>query len=586
MNNKAINFTNRDYDSIKNFLLEYIKQYYPNTFKDFTEASFGAMIIDLLSIIGDNLSFYIDFQGNELVLDTARLYENIIRLAKERGYRDIGKPSSFSDQSFYIVVPSDENGQPDSKYVPILKKDSTFAVESSNASFLLLDDVDFSIDPEIVVAEVNTDGIPTSYAYKKKGKLISGARYIQSENITNFENFYKIKIKNPFLSEVISVTDSSGNEYYQVDYLQQNVVYKFVKNTNSNYSDVPYVLTKLYAPRRFIIESDGDFYYIVFGNGSVDSVTDPRNIILNFDSRKYISDRKIDPKNIIQSDKFGISPTNTTINIIYRANNKENNGASSGKLNRVNNPIFRFRDEATNSSKINQVVSSLETENEEPVTYVDQEITPDEIKIRAYGMYAAQDRAVTKEDYIAICYSMDPRLGAIKRANIFQDKNSFKRNLNLYVIGTDSEGNLSRCSSLLKENLKNWLQNKKLINDTVDILDANIINLYIEFTVDSNHSDKNYVLQKCMNKLSNMFREKFDIGESFPIYKIYKTLNLIPEVVDTKSVKIYTRDGGNYASTNFDIMSNFSNDKEYIFCPDDSIFEIKFIERDIYGTVI
>jgi hypothetical protein len=585
MKNKAINFTDRDYNSIKNFLLEYTKQYYPNTFRDFTESSFGAMVIDLLSIIGDNLSFYIDFQGNELILDTAKLYENIIKLAKERGYKDTGKPSSFSEQSFYVIIPIDENGQPDDDYVPILKKDSSFSVESTNSSFILLNDVDFT-DAEKIVASIDDNGIPSSYAFKAKGNLISGARYVQSEDITDFENYLRIKIRNPFMSEILSVTDSNGNEYYQVDYLQQNVVYKLIKNTNRNYTDVPYVLSKLYAPRRFVIETDGLHYYLVFGNGSVDSVTDPRNIVLNFDSRKYITEKKIDPKNIIESDKFGIAPINTTLSIVYRANNTENNGASVGKLNKINSPLFKFKDEALNKRKINQVISSLETENEDPVTYVDQEVSAEEIKIRAYGMYSAQDRAVTKEDYIHLCYAMDPRLGSIKRANIYQDTNSFKRNLNLFVIGEDEQGNLVQCSNLLKENLKSWFLPKKMINDTIDILDANIINLYIEFTVDSNYPDKSFVLQKCINKIRTLFNEKLDIGESFPIYKIYKTLNVIPEVIDTKNIKIRTRDGGLYASTNFDINYNISPDKEFIFCPNDSIFEIKYFDRDIIGTVI
>lgn len=586
MSNKLINFTNKDYNSIKNFLLEYTKQFYPEVYKDFTKASFGSMVIDLISLVGDMLSHYVDFQGNELILDTATQYQNIVNLAREKGWKDVGKPSSYSEIDLYILVPSDNSGQPDSAYIPIVKKDTSFSVENSNSSFLLLNDVDFnSNNVQKVVARVDSNGIPSFFAFKARGSVVSGARYVQNETVTNFENYLRVRINNQLMSEIVSVTDSNGNEYYQVDYLTQNVVYKFVKNTGSNSDTVPYIISKVYAPRRFVIEYDGTFYYLVFGNGSADSITDPRNIVLNFDSRKYINEKKIDPKNIIQSDKFGIAPTNTTLTIVYRANNTSNNGAGVGKLNKVINPKFSFSDLATNRSKINSIISSLEVENTEPIVSSEQILSAEEIKNRAYGMHSAQDRAVTKDDYITMCYAMDPKLGVIKRANVQQDSNSFKRNLNLYVMGIDSENNLSTCPSLLKENLKMWLLSKKMINDTLDIIDARIINIYIEFVVDTSFSDKNYVYQKCINKLAQLYKEKFDIGQSFSISQVYKTLNLIPEVIDCKKVKVKVRDGNGYAETNFDVISNLSPDGDYIYCPQDSIFEIKYIEKDLIGTV-
>lgn len=587
MSSKLINYTNRDYNSIRKFLIEHIKQFYPNTYKDFTDSSFGSMTVDLMSLIGDMLSFYTDFQGNELMLDTATQYENILRLAREKGWRDTGKPSSYGSVDLYILVPSDQNGQPDENYIPVLKKDSIFTVEQANSSFLLLNDVDFSNENvKKVVARVDSNGIPSYFAFKAKGDVISGARYTQVEQITSYENYLKIRIDNPFLSEIISVIDSNGNEYYQVDYLTQNVVYKYIKNTGSDSQTVPYVLSKIYAPRRFVIENDGSNYYLVFGNGSVDSITDPRNILLNFDSRRYVQDKKIDPRNIIESDKFGISPVDTTLYITYRANNNSNNGAAATKLNNVLLPKFSFPDTANDRIKISAIRTSLEVENPEPITGADQILTTEELKNRAYGIHSAQDRAVTKEDYITMCYKMDPRLGVIKRANIEQDTNSFKRNLNLYVIGIDSDNNLAACPDILKENLKTWLLSKKMINDTIDIINANIINVSIEFVADTSHQDKNYVFQKCINKIFELYREKMDIGESLSISKIYKTINSVSEVIDCKSVKIKIRNGDAYASTNFDINENISKDGDYIYCPKNSIFEVKYLERDIVGTII
>lgn len=584
---KIINYTNRDFESLRSSALEFIKQYYPETFRDFSEGSIGSMIVDLMCYIGDNLSFYLDFQANEMFLDTAQQFENIVKLARERGYRDTGKPSSSGPLDVYIIVPANELGEPDINYLPILQKNSIINAQQTGASFLTLEDVNFAdVDAESVVASVDSNGVPATFAIRKRTKVISGALYSQSDVITTFDNFLKVKINNQLMSEIISVIDSNGNEYYQVDYLSQNIIYKFIKNTGNDSSTVPYKLARFYAPRRFVIEQIDGYYYLVFGNGSTDSVTDPRFATLNFSARKYVSDRSIDPKNIIESDKFGVSPVNTTLTTVYRANNTSKMGVATGFLNKVVNPIFKFSSQASNKALINSVASSVEVENPDPISNVNQSISVDELKRRAFDAYSSQYRAVTKEDYINACYSLEPKLGSIKRANIQQDINSFKRNLNLYVIGQDSDGNLVSCSQTLKENLKTWLLMQKMINDTIDILDTKIINIGVEFTVDTSEKNKDLVFEKCINTLIEKFAEKFDIGESFPINEVYKTLNLIPEVIDTKKVRIFLQNGIGYNSSNFDIYGNLSADGSCIHCPPNCIFEIKNPIVDIKGTVI
>lgn len=586
-NGKIINFTNRDFESLQKSAYEFIKQYYPDTFKDFSQNSVGAMIVDLMCYIGDNLSFYLDFQANEMFLDTAQQFENILKLAREKGYKDTGKPSSSGPIDVYIIVPANQYGEPNRNYLPILQKNSIISAQQTGASFLVAEDIDFALDDaKFVVASVDSNGVPATFAVKKSGTVVSGALFSQKDVVTTFDNFLKIKINNQLMSEIVSVVDSNGNEYYQVDYLSQNVVYKFIKNTNSDSNLVPYKLVRFYTPRRFVVEQIDGFYYMIFGNGSIDAVTDPRMSILNFNARKYVSDRLIDPTNIIQSDKFGIAPNNTTLTTIYRANNSSKMGVAAGFLNKVLNPSFKFSQFATERSIINSVASSIEIENPEPISNVNQTITAEELRRRAFDAYSAQYRAVTKEDYINACYSLEPKLGSIKRANIFQDTNSFKRNLNLYVVGEDSSGNLITCPQTLKDNLKTSLLMQKMINDTIDILDTKIINLGIEFTCDTNEKNKELVLEKCINALIQKFNEKMDIGQSFPINEVYKTLNLISEVIDTKRVKIFLQNGTGYNSSNFDIYANLSADGSYIYCPQDCIFEIKNPIVDIKGTIV
>lgn len=583
---KIINYTNRDFESIKRFCIEYAKQYYPNVYKDFSEASFGALMIDLISFIGDNLSFYIDYQANEQFLATAQQYDNVERLARERGYRDTGQFALQGEVNLYVVVPADSNNKPNSNYFPILKKNSTFSVKGTNAIYLLTEDVDFNLNTNrIAVAAVGADGLPTSFALRAKGKVVSGDLYVQRVNVGSLQQFLKIRIENPLMTEIISIKDSSGNEYYQVDYLSQNCVFKYIKNIEIGNNQSQYKLTKIYAPRRFVIEKIDGFYNIVFGGGTIDAVRDPRDVVLNFNSRNFVTERQIDPKNIIESDKFGVAPIDTTLTIIYRANNTKNMAASSGGISKVVGAQFKFDAGNLSESTKASVVGSLEVENPEPISAVNPSLSVDELRVRAFDSFSSQYRAVTNEDYVYLCYSMDPKYGAIKRAAIFQDSNSFKRNLNLYVIGEDDQNHLTSCNNVIKENLKKWIQNYKMINDTIDILDAKIINFGIEFKVDTKSNNKEIVLIRCINRLKERFATKMNIGEPIPIYEIFQLLNTTEDVIDTKKVKITILNESGYASSNFDVYANLSADGSYVLCPDDCIFELKFFETDIKGTI-
>ena len=122
MPKKPIYYTNREFDTIKQSLINYAKRYYANTFQDFNEASFGAMMVDLVSYLGDQLSFYTDYQANESFLDTAIELPNVQRIAKQMGFKQPGAATSTGICNFYILIPaSSTSGGPDTSYIPILK---------------------------------------------------------------------------------------------------------------------------------------------------------------------------------------------------------------------------------------------------------------------------------------------------------------------------------------------------------------------------------------------------------------------------------------------------------------------------------
>ena len=104
--NRRIKYANRDFDSVKKELIEQAKIYYPDTYKDFNEASFGSMMLDSVAYVADQLSFYLDYQANESFIDTAIEYNNVVRHAKSLGYRWKGAPSSIGVLAMYIIIPA------------------------------------------------------------------------------------------------------------------------------------------------------------------------------------------------------------------------------------------------------------------------------------------------------------------------------------------------------------------------------------------------------------------------------------------------------------------------------------------------
>lgn len=583
-----INFTNKDFAKIKESLINNAKTYYPDTNKNFSTTSFGSLVFDAVAYVGDILSFYTDYQYNEQFLDTANEYKNIVKLAKQNGFLDKGRPSAQGKIAIYLKIPANSLGKPDTSYIPILKAGSK--IQSSNGvNYLLSEDLDFnSPTTRYVVATTNNSGIPTEYAIKNYGNCISGDLYIQTETITSYSDFLKIKIKNPYLSEIITVLDSAGNEYFEVDYLTQNIIFKSIKNTNtlSNFY-APYIIQKHYAPRRFIIENIDGFYNLVFGNGIYDAMKDPSSVAIDRYGRTYESNANFDPSNITKSDKFGIGPQNTTITIAYRANTNENSNSSIGSLNKIINPLLEFQYDGLSISTINSIKASILIENEEPIVGSSLFLTQDELKIKAYGSFSSQNRCVTANDYVTYCYNMSPKFGQIKRASISRNPLSAKNSLSLFVTSEDQNNNLIQTNTTVKENLKKWLESKKMINDIINIQDAKIANIAIEFTVQSYaNANKFLVLAECYSALRQKFLTKLNIGEPLLIDEIYKTLNLLPSVVDTKKIKIKNKTSTGYSSYVFDIDSNLSSDNKKLEVDISTILEIKYLEKDIIGHVI
>jgi len=590
----TIKYTSRDFSSIRKDLLEYTKRYYPETYKDFSEASFGSLMIDTVSYVGDILSFYLDYQANETFLDSAVEFNNVLRLGRQMGYKYKRSNASFGELSCYVVVPATAEGLgPDTNYIPILRRGSVFASNEGNI-FTLMEDIDFSLaENETIVATVNqTTGNPIDYAIKAFGRIKSGEVMATTRQVGNYEKFRKISLPGSNITEVISVFDSEGREYFEVDYLSQNVVYREYLNPNDDSSLVPKVMKPVIVPRRFTTLLERNNTFLQFGYGSESTLTDnplvdPADVILDVHGRDYIGDLSFDPSKLNETDKLGVTPSNTTLRIVYRRNSAADANASAGTIVQAVDPKFRFKNRPLlTTGKVNKVVASLEVENENPITGDVSIPTVEELKTRIYDVHAAQNRSVTRDDYKALVYMMPAKFGAIKRCNILQDKNSFKRNLNLYIISNLRNGQLTPATNTLKENLKIWINKNRMINDTIDILDANIINLGIDFEIIANiNSNKHVVLRNAIAALRDLFTVKMDIGENLIISDIYNALNKVPGVSDTTDVDVKNITLAGYSSVPYNIKRFTSADDRVLFCPENAIFELKHPSKDLKGAV-
>ena len=595
-----IKYTSRDFNSIKQDLVEYAKRYYPDTFKDFNEASFGALMLDTVAYVGDVLSFYLDYQVNELFMDTAVEYSNVLRLGRQQGYKLPGQASSYGEVSLYAMVPANATGLgPDLDYIPTLAKNSIFSAGST--TFTLLDDVDFGKSSnEVVAGKINeSTGIPTHYAIKASGKVMSGQYYTTKVNVGPHKSFRRIRIGPRGINKITNVVDSKGNTYYEVEHLSQNTIYLPIANTSADKRTVPNILKPIVVKRRFTVERDAAGCYIQFGQGSESelsspSVARPRDVVLSMHGKSHVTDREFDPYNLLKTDTLGIGPQDCTLSISYITNTTSTTGVGVSGIDTVVTPIVRFKTDKVTTldpAKTGAVISSIDVTNENPIPSATTAVGTVELKKRIKGHFATQNRAVTKQDYISLIYSMPAQYGLVKRANIIRDPDSFKRNLNLYIISESARGYLTTATSTLKDNIKVWLNQNRMISDTIDILDAKIINYGIEFDVKTTPGvDKSIIYTRCVQALARQFSRKdrqMEIGEPLSISTMYRILNNLTGVMDVKKVKIIPKVGMNeaYSEVIYDIKANMSADGQYLYVPENCILELKFANVDIQGTV-
>lgn len=597
-----IDYTSRNFESIKNDLIQHAKRYYSDVYKDFNEASFGSLMLDTTAYIGDILSFYLDYQANESFLDTAAEFDNIIKLGRQTGFKFTSSNTSTGIATFYISVPANSYGLgPDMNYAPILKKGSAFATKSG-ARFILNEDVRFDgARNEVRVSQVDpTTGAPTHYAIKSQGTVISGIIATERKTIGDYRRYLSVPLSQENILEILSVYDLEGNEYFEVDNLAQNIIYRSVSNRNSADAELAKEVIKPFmVPRRFVVDRNIRTTTLQFGassdviiNDTETMLAEPTNVILDIFGKDYVSSDYFDPNKLLNSDKMGVAPSNTDLLVSYRYNNVNTPvNFAVNTLTKVIAPIFEFDDEASlTKSKVSATKASLEVVNQVALLGDSRVVDSTELKKRIENSFSAQGRAVTETDYKALIYSMPSKYGTVKRVAVKRDDSSYKRNLNLYVLCEDQTGALTVPNQTVKNNIKSWILRNKMLNDSVDIIDGKVVNYGITFTAvgasGTGAKSKYDILTEAVEQLKKDFSYVMDFGEPLSVTKVYDSLKKVTGLIDVVSVTIEEKIGGVYSDAQFNFKSSTSVDGRYINVPQNVIMELKYPNSDIKGTII
>ena len=607
---RNINYLNRDFNDFRNRLIEYSKTYFPNTYTDFSPSSPGMMFIEQAAYVGDILSFYLDNQLQENFLQYAQQTNNIYDLAYMFGYKPNTTGVAQVDIDIYQQVPSKVvfgETVPDYDYTINIPENSQIT-SPSGISFITLDKINFSLsssqDPTEVSVYQVSGNTPQYFLLKKTRKAISSTISSKSFNFTDPIPFNTININENNFIKILDIIDSDGNKWYEVDHLGQEMVLDSVKNTNindpNNGLDTPYLLKLKKVQRRFATRITSlNNIQIQFGAGSPNDIDEEitpniNNVGLGLPFKKDKLTAAYSPVNFLYTGTYGIAPSNTTLTVRYLTGGGVNSNIPANTLSSLsgNNPQFIQNNLNPNTS--NYIFSSLIATNPEAASGGKGGDTLEEIRQNTLASVASQKRSVTADDYLIRTLSMPSDYGSISKAYIEQPKLTDNQvstieTLNLYVLSQNALGNLDYASNTLKNNLRTYLSQYRIIGDNIEIRDAFIINIGIDFEIIVlPEYNNNEVLLACISNIQSFFNlNKWQLNQPIFLRDLYILLDRIKGVQTVKNISVVNKAGTNqgYSEYAYDITAATQNQVIYPSL-DPSIFEIRYPNTDIKGRVV
>jgi hypothetical protein len=635
--NKEVRYLNKDFSQIRNNLIEFSKQYYPNTYKDFNESSPGMMFIEMASYVGDVMSYYVDSQFKESLLGYSEELRTLYAMAQTFGYKPrLTAPSQVTLDIFQLVPAKGTASSIEPDYDYALNIPVGARVETSDGvTFRTIQGCDFRYNnttssPRVTtVFETDSNDSPTFYLLKKQVQAQSGAITSEDFTFTGAKKYSRIKLSNTNIIDIISVVDSDGNNWNEVDSLAQDTVFDEVENNSNNdpglaqYSDdVPYLLKLKRVSRRFTTyrRPDGKtelrFGAGVSDNADEDIIPNPDNVGSNLPDSPSKIYETFDPSNFLKTKTYGLAPSNTTLSITYQYGGGIQDNVGVDEINKIAGITLEIDSTNLSQSTLDTVKQSVRISNPEASSGGLGAESVDELRENIKAYFQAQGRAVTKEDYIIRTYALPDKYGNIAKAYIVQDdqlsgtpQSSYQITqedvgkqlseiqnripnplaLNLYVLGYNSNRKLSLVNDAVKQNLKTYLTRFRPITDAVNIKNGYIINIGVQYKIitKSNFSQEQ-VLGLANERVSEFFNiDNWQINQPIVLSDLGYEISLVDGVASVTDIKIVNRfeTSEGYSGNGYDVDTALKNGILYPSL-DPSIFELKFPLKDIRGEVV
>ena len=628
---KDVSYLGRDFSSVRQNLIEFAKTYFPSQYNDFNESSPGMMFVEMASYVGDVLNYYVDNQYRETLLNFAEEKKNVYNIAQSYGYKPKTAVPATVELEVTQTVPAKLVGSdyvPDEDYAGVV---STNGIVSSDTGvdFTLLDQVDFRVSSsldkrteEVVQPASGTN--PTEFILKKRVLAKSGTTTSQNFSFTSAKKFDKVTLGNTGVTEIVSIVDSNGNKYYEVPFLAQDTVFETIENTTLNdpslsqyQNDTPYMLRLIKTSRRFITRiTENDRTEIRFGAGVSDNpdeeiVPNPDNVgsALGFGVSKL--DESFDPSNFMKTKTYGLAPANTTLTIKYRYGGAVEHNVRASSITSAKNITFTIDSGNLDSTKVQTSEDSLSFNNPSPATGGASKETLVEIKQNALAFLNTQNRAVTRQDYITRVYSLPQKYGNIAKAYIVQDEQNETNvdgetniipnplAMNMYLLGYDANKKLTSINDAVKQNLKLYLSQYRILTDAINLKNAYVINVGVKFAIITQRGfNKSEVLFNCIQAVKRHFDvSRWQINQPIVLSDIAYQISLVDGVASVvppgqnnpeKQLivienKVLTSQG--YSGNVYDVAGATKKGVVYPSL-DPSIFEVKYPNQDILGEVV
>lgn len=606
MPKRDFTYTERDYEGLKDELRTLAEKYFPSTFRDFSEYSIETMLMEMVAYTGDVVNFYLDDRFRQNFMQHANDIESVFRLAKSRGYRPRTVSVAYGELTLSQLARStfDNSGDPipDTDDMAVIKQGATFSDVSQKTNYTSVEACDFKEYDSYEIIETS-NGVPSLYRVYKTIKVRSGERKIKSITVGETDPYPEFYLDDD-VAYVVSIKDSDGENWYEVDYLAQDTIFegveieKFSTEYEQYKQETPYILSTKRISKRFQVDhkSDGTCH-LKFGSG-VDIVDDTlrslssEDLLTTNEISKVIESSNFTINNFFNSDSFGIRPYNDTLTVEYIRSRGEEENANSGTIKNIININPSFSNEVTD-----EIRDSFSVNNEKPITGASYQNDIEKVKMQSNEAFYTQKRCVTKKDYIMRTMMLPNKFGNIFKVFVEeQQMNKNSRGVNIYTVSKDLDGNLTTTNRATKENLMRYLKEFKIASDRVNIIDPFIINIGVDFKFYSKKGfDNDEVLFNISREVEDYFKlENVDLNQPILIGDLIQKMDSAEGVISITDLEIknlYSSEGDDeYSNVIYDTSingENYSKEKSIVYPPlDVGIFELRYPLKDITGKHI